>query len=106
MVFCESRLCFNVPPFSVCQPALDKGPGWLPWKRAYDYSERERGSECSKGKSLKDPLVNLIKCDENQRPRLSNACDSAEKEVVSLPKGLKGAGHNGANIVLLSEHFL
>lgn len=61
-------------------PLWTKGPGWLPWKRAYDYSESERRSECSKGKSLKDPLVNLIKCDENQRPQLSNACDSAEKE--------------------------
>lgn len=27
-----------------------------------------RESQCSKGKSHKDPLANLIKCDENQRP--------------------------------------
>lgn len=28
IVFCESRLCFNAPPFNVCQPSLDKG-SWL-----------------------------------------------------------------------------
>ena len=36
--------------------------------------KRERASEHSKGKSHKDPLVNLIKCDENQRPQLRDAC--------------------------------
>lgn len=70
---------------------------------------RERGSERSTGKSHKDPLVNLIKSDENQRPRLRDARDSRrrkrEKEVVSSLKALKRAEHNGANIVLLLESF-
>lgn len=45
---------------------------------------RERRSERSKGKSHKDPLVNLIKCDENQRLRLCDACYSREREKVVL----------------------
>lgn len=45
---------------------------------------RERQSECGKGKSHKDPLVNLIKCDENQRPQLRDPCDSREKSKLLL----------------------
>lgn len=41
----------------------------------------DRGIESSKGKSLKAPLLNLIKCDENQRPQLSDAWNSAETET-------------------------
>lgn len=44
----------------------------------------------SKGKSHKDPVVNLIECDESQKPRLE--------------RGKKRAVHSGANIVLLSDH--
>ena len=70
----------------------------------------ERGSESSKGKSLKAPLPTTIKCDENQRPRHSDASDSGETErgekVVSLLKGLKRVQHNEANVVLLSEQVL
>lgn len=39
-----------------------------------------RESQCSKGKSHKDPLANLIKCDENERPGLCVACDLKETE--------------------------
>lgn len=40
--------------------------------------ETARGSESSKGKSLKASPFNLIKCDENQRPQLDDASNSAE----------------------------
>lgn len=49
---------------------------------------RERGRQRSKGKSHKEPLVNLIKCDENQMPRLYNTSDSKEEKKPFL-KGLK-----------------
>lgn len=72
---------FHVLLLDVCQPSLDTGLGLLPWKRAYDYSEkhaceqasepgRERGKEHSTGKSHKDLQGKLIKCDENQKKRL------------------------------------
>lgn len=40
--------------------------------------ETERGSNGSKGKSLKASALTLIKCDENQRPQLDDASNSAE----------------------------
>lgn len=59
-----------------CSVALETSI-WLFWEPEY---EGGRGSECSKGKSFKGPLVNRIKCDKNQRPQLSDGCDSSQKE--------------------------
>lgn len=50
----------------------------------------EIGSKSIKGKSLKAPLLNLIKCDEYQKLQLRSACSSRENErVASLLKAVK-----------------